>query len=42
MHEPGESKRMEGLQPAVVCMTPLVAATRDDSDALVRIHCHGY
>lgn len=42
MHEPGESERMEGLQPAMVRMTPLVAATRDNSNDLARTHDGGY
>lgn len=41
MYERGESKRMEGLQPAVVCMTSLVAATRNDLNAVARIHYRG-
>lgn len=41
VHEPGERERMEGLQPAMVCMTSLVAATRDDPNGLSLAHYRG-
>ena len=42
MHEPSERKGVEGLEPAVVCMAALVAATGDDSNVLVEVHCDGW